>query len=96
MEVIYHPLARRDVLKILSYYHDISPILEEDFHNELRGTIAKAAQNPLRFHPTDQGFRRANIKRFPYHFLYEIQAVVIRVMVVRHNRRHTELGLERE
>ena len=50
MEVIYHPLARRDVLEILRYYYDISPKLEYDFHEELRATISKAAQNPLRFH----------------------------------------------
>ena len=61
MEVIYHPLAQRDVLDILHYYHNISPRLEDEFHNELRSTIAKVARNPLRFHPADRGLRRANL-----------------------------------
>lgn len=33
-------------------------------------TIEAAADAPLRFHQVDQGRRRANLKRFPYHFLY--------------------------
>jgi len=95
MEVIYHPLAQRDVLEVLRYYHEISPKLEGAFYDELRSVIASAARNPLRFHPTDRGFRRANLKRFPYHLLYEIQPKLIRVMVVRHHKRRPEFGLER-
>jgi len=96
VEVIYHPLARRDALAILRYYHDISPKLEDDFDEELRSTIAKAAGNPLRFHAVERGFRRANLKRFPYHILYEIQDGIIRVMIIRHNKRHPQFGLGRE
>lgn len=92
MEVIFHPLAQRDVLEILHYYHEISPKLEAAFYDELRSIIASAAQNPLRFHLTDRGFRRANLKRFPYHVLYEARSKLIRVM---HHKRRPEFGLER-
>lgn len=96
MEVIYHPLVRRDVLEILRYYNNISIRLDEDFRDELRAAIRKAAINPSRFPPAASGFRRANLKRFPYHFLYEVQPAVIRIMVVRHNKRHPQFGLNRE
>jgi len=33
--------------------------------------MKRAAENPLRFHSVDKGFRRANLTRFPYHILYE-------------------------
>ena len=95
MEVIYHPLVRRDVVEILRYYQDISPKLADEFEDELRATLAKAVSNPLRFHLTRRGFRRATLNRFPYHFIYEVQTEVIRVMVVRHNKRHPEYGMGR-
>ena len=95
MEVKYHPSVRTDVLEAARKYHDISPRLAEDFDQELKATIAKAAENPLRFHLADRGFRRANLKRFPYHFLYDIQADAIRVMIVRHHKRHPQFGLDR-
>ena len=96
MEVVYHPLVRRDVEEALSYYRKIATRLADEFHAELRGVIHQAAENPQRFHQVEQGFRRANLKRFPYHVPYEIRPVDLRVMVVRHNKRHPQYGLPRE
>ena len=95
MEVIYHPLVRGDVLEALSYYRIISARLADDFRAELRTRINQAAENPLRFHLVDRGFRRANLKRFPYHVLYEIRPEALRVVLVRHNKRHPQYGLSR-
>ncbi len=95
MEVTYHPLAERDVLEILRYYRAISQKLEEEIHEELREILAKVARNPLGFHSVGNRFRRANLQRFPYHVLYDFRADIICIMVVRHNKRRPEFGLER-
>jgi plasmid stabilization system protein ParE len=95
MRVTYHPQVRQDVLEASERYHAISPRLAAAFIAELKATIAKAGENPLRFHPVDQGFRRANLKRFPYHILYDVKAASIRVMIVRHHSRHPQFGLDR-
>jgi plasmid stabilization system protein ParE len=96
MVVNYHPLVRQDVLEAARRYHEISPRLADDSTAELKRTIAQSAGNPLRFHLAQRGFRRANLKRFPYHFLYDVQPAAIRVMIVRHHRRHPDFGLDRE
>lgn len=96
MEVIYHPLVKADVAEALRYYRKISPRLADEFRDELRDIIRRAEGNPLRFHPTDRGFRRANLPRFPYHVLYEVREETLRVMVLRHNKRHPEFGMERD
>jgi plasmid stabilization system protein ParE len=96
VEVKYHPLVKRDVLEILRYYHEISSRLADEFHDELQVVISQAAENSQRFPSIDKGFRRANLKRFPHHLLYEIRDEAIRVMVVRHNKRHPEFGLQRK
>ena len=96
MEVAYHPEVRADVIAILRYYRAVSLALADEFHQELQSTIDRAAENPLRFHLVDKGFRRANLIRFPYHVLYEVRAESIRVMIVRHNKRHPDFGMGRE
>jgi len=96
MEIIYHPLVKRDVIEALRYYHHISPRLADEFHGELRITIARAAEQPAKFHPVGHDFRRANLQRFPYHVLYDVRPNSIRVMVVRHNKRHPDYGMNRE
>jgi plasmid stabilization system protein ParE len=95
MEVAYHPLVREDVIGILRYYRGVSRELADEFYNELRTTIDRAAENPVRFHVAGKGFRRANLSRFPYHVIYEVRAESIRVMIVRHNKRHPNFGMER-
>ena len=52
--------------------------------------------DPARHHPAGRGFRRANLPRFPYHVLYEIHAESLRIMHVRHNKRHPDYGMERK
>jgi addiction module RelE/StbE family toxin len=95
MEVIYHPQVHRDVVEVARYYQTISARLANEFEDELRATIAQATDNPLRFPQTERGFRRANLKRFPYHVLYEVLPDVIRVMLVRHHKRNPQFGLDR-
>jgi hypothetical protein len=54
-----------------------------------------ALANPSRFHPIKPGLHRANLKRFPYHFIYREIPEGIRVTLVRHHRRHPDLGIDR-
>jgi len=96
MEVVYHPLVQQDVAEVLAYYHKVSERLANEFHDELRSMINEASENPLKFPPVEQGFRRVNLKRFPYHVLYEVRPDEIRVMLVRHHKRHPRYGLDRE
>lgn len=80
--------------EILQHYRAVAVDLAEDFKRELRAVIAQAAANPFRFHPAGR-YRRANLKRFRFHVLYEICDDSLRVMIVRHNKRHPRYGSER-
>jgi plasmid stabilization system protein ParE len=96
VRIEYHPAVRQDVAEALQRYDAVSQRLGEDFKAELRQTIAVAAAKPGRFHLLKPGFHRANLKRFPYHFIYRELPDGIRVTLVRHHRRHPDFGLERE
>lgn len=95
MEVVYHPLARREILVVLEDYHKIKPLLSLECERDLRDIVAAAAENPNRFHTVDRNLKRANLKRFPYHILYDVSGETLRILVFRHNKRHPKFGLDR-
>ncbi|MCO5052274.1 MAG: type II toxin-antitoxin system RelE/ParE family toxin [Verrucomicrobiae bacterium] len=96
MNVEYHPAVEQDVAEVLNYYDGVSPVLGDEFKKELRHFIKFAAANPGRFHLVSSQFRRANLRRFPYHFLYREIPDGIRITLVRHHKRHPDHGLGRE
>ena len=96
MRIEYHPAVEQDVAEALRRYDAVSQLLGEEFKTELRQFIAVAAAKAGRFHLIKPGFHRANLKRFPYHFIYRELPDGIRVTLVRHHHRHPAFGLERE
>jgi toxin ParE1/3/4 len=96
MTVVYHPAVQRDVKGILSYYDAISSKLGDEFWDELLTCIGAASQNPERAHLTSLGLRRVNLPRFPYHFLFRTLPGKIRIIAVRHNKRHPEYAMRRK
>ena len=90
------PAVAQDVAEALQRYDEVSPVLVNKFKKELRHFIILAAANPGRFHPTKSRFRRATLRRFPYHFLFREIPDGIRITLVRHHKRHPDYGSERE
>lgn len=95
MNLEFHPAVQRDISEILRRYDLVSCSLGNDFFAELLAYAEKAAENPKHFHPYSEDFRRANLKRFPYHFLHREFPAGIRVTIVRHHRRHPGYGIKR-
>lgn len=96
MKVTYHRLVQRDVNCARRYYdEEASEKAGDEFFDELMFYVNRALDRPTRYHPVSPRLRRVNLKRFPYNFLYQIQADGIFVTVVRHNRRHPSFGIGR-
>lgn len=96
LPVSFHHSVAADLKYILDYYQDESgPKLKDDFHEEFHSTIRIIQENPA-FFPRCRGeIRRANLKRFPYHLLFEIQLTSVRVFVLRHHHRDPNFGFAR-
>lgn len=95
MTIEFHPDVAEDISEAVRRYDPVSPLLTEQFLAELRWLLAVAARNPGRFHLVAKGFRRANLRRFPYHFLYRETDDGIRVISVKHHRRDPAHGMDR-
>ena len=96
MRLVLHPKVYSDVHAIMEYYERVaSPELADDFYSELRRLMLEAAAPPESFSLRERDLRRANLHRFPYHFLFRIVDDSVRILVVRHHRRRPSLGLRR-
>jgi len=96
MRVVLHPDVYSDIDAIMEYYERVAtPELSDDFYAELRGFILKAAKKPEHFPIRERDLRRVNLRRFPYHFLFRADGDIMRVLIVRHDRRHPSFGMDR-
>jgi plasmid stabilization system protein ParE len=69
--------------------------LADEFYAELRRFMEYAVARPESFAVRERDLRRVNLKRFPYHFLFRIADDTVRILVVRHHRRHPSFGAGR-
>jgi len=95
MKLIYHPAARRDVRQILDYYDARSDTAGDRFFTELQQAEKKVEEQPTHCHFIDTLRRRCNLKKFPFHMIFEVSGDEVHVLVVRHHRRHQDYGLRR-
>ena len=96
MRLSYHPLVQRDVSGILRHYDRISPSLGDEFWAELTRLLDVVSEKPEQCHFDVRGLRRANMRRFPYHLLFRVSAGAVRVIVIRHDKRHPSYGTKRK
>jgi toxin ParE1/3/4 len=96
MRLVLHRKVRADVDIIMGYYERVAGReLADEFYAELRRFMLDAAERPESFSIRERDIRRVNLQRFPYHFLFRIVGDGVRVLVVRHHRRHPSWGIHR-
>ena len=95
MNVAYHPAVQRDLNSILQHYDGISSKLGDGFWNEFMVVVRAVAQNPERYPFITSTLRRVNLPRYPHHFLFRLTPNGVRIVVLRHNKRHPNYGLLR-
>ena len=96
-EVIFHRLVQRDMDGIRKFYSEEASLEVADrFYERFLEFVDKALEAPSAFHRVHGTLRRVNIKGFPYHFLYRETETGIRVLVLRHEKRHPSFGLSRK
>ena len=96
MRLVLHPKVYSDIDSIMNYYEQAATAkLADEFYRELRFTMMQAVTTPEQFSIRHRDIRRANLRRFPYHFLFRIVEDAVRILVVRHHSRHPTVGTTR-
>ncbi len=80
----------------MEYYESVAGLhLADDFYAEFRLFVQDASDNPGKYNIRKGNFRRANLKRFPFNFLFRVQKDTIRILVIRHHARRSAYGTKR-
>ena len=96
MRLVLHRRVYSDIDKIMEHYEqEATPDLANEFYAEVRHFMAEAAARPESFAIREHDIRRANLQRFPYHCLFRVVGDAVRILVVRHHRRHPSVGMRR-
>lgn len=96
MNVDYHPAVVQELEAIRNYYEERSPGLGRQFIDEFERQVLTIAAAPQRWMVLQADLRRALMRRFPYviYFLI-VDGDRIRITVLKHQRRHPDLGRDR-
>jgi plasmid stabilization system protein ParE len=97
MQVEYHPAIENELREIVNYYNECSGGLGDEFLSEFERHILKIAATPLQWRAISGDIRRALMKRFPYFIYFRVlENDVLRVTVIKHQRRHPNYGSSRK
>lgn len=96
MRAEYHPLTTSDLNKAVAYYNRQRPGLGDEPRTEVYASIERVLASPTQFSVVSRNIRRCLVHRFPYSILFRIMSPdTLRVLVIRHHRRHPRFGLHR-
>ena len=95
MKVEYHPSTVADLNAAISHYDRQRAGLGSLFRAEVYALIDRVIEDP-QLYAEVKGVRRALVKRFPYSVVYRLMPDErIRVLMIRHHKRHPEHGAQR-
>ncbi|MBI2946258.1 MAG: type II toxin-antitoxin system RelE/ParE family toxin [Verrucomicrobia bacterium] len=97
MRVEYHPAVEAELAEIRDYYNERSPGLGAAFIDEFERQVLALAAAPERWMVVTRDIRRCLMRRFPYIIYFRrVDAELVRITVVKHQRRHPQYGRDRE
>jgi toxin ParE1/3/4 len=97
MRVEYHPAIEAEIEEIRGYYDERSLGLGSEFISEFERQVLALAAAPERWMVVTGDIRRCLMRRFPYIIYFRrVDRDLIRVTVVKHQRRHPRYGRGRE
>ena len=93
MKVTLHPAAERDVSDAAEFYQrEASAALAARFVAEFKRVLSILANSPGLGRPIARGRRAFSLRVFPFAVIYRAGEKDIRILVVRHHRRHPNYG----
>jgi plasmid stabilization system protein ParE len=96
MRVEFHPQTDTDLNDAISYYNEHRPGLGDALRAEAYAAIDRILLKPKQYTVVEHDIRRCFLHRFPYSVLFRtVSDDLVRILVIRHHRRHPDFGLKR-
>ncbi len=85
--VVFHEEAEQEIFDAANFYEEVSHTLTIEFFDELFSVIDTVVASPNRNQEISKGFRKSNLKRFPFKVVYKIENEKIVVVAIAHHKR---------
>ncbi len=95
MRLTYHPEAEAELVEAAEFYEAKSPELGERFLNEFDAAVAEIQASPGLWPIVEGDLRCHTMRRFPFGIYYRVLPDELRVLVVKHHRRHPDFWRHR-
>ncbi|GAA5136338.1 type II toxin-antitoxin system RelE/ParE family toxin [Prosthecobacter algae] len=97
MRLTFHTRVQGEVNEAVEWYEKQSEGLGSDFFTKVLEGLNQVEAHPERcgFWLASKSVRRLKLKRFPYDLLYEIRKDRIKILCLRHEKRHPNFGAQR-
>jgi plasmid stabilization system protein ParE len=98
MKVGLHDKVPGEIREGMRWYDERSSGLGEEFFDSVRSAVDRIALRPRTygFWQASRSVRRFPMERFPFDILFRILPGTIRILSVRHEKRHPSYGLHRK
>lgn len=95
MILIYHPLAEQEIVEAAEFYESRRRGLGSSFIDQVDEAARRISSDPMCWPEIEAQIRRVMLKRFPFGIYFRVTDEAIRVLTVKHHRRHPGYGLRR-
>jgi len=96
LKLTYHRAVQGEVDDACAWYDERKDHLGDEFFQEVARMLSAIAATPQAFPLANAGRRKAHLKRFPYTIFYRIHTDRVRVLSIRHDKRHPNYGAGRK
>ena len=93
--LILHSEAEQELDQAVTYYEKAKSGLGREFRDEVLRSLAKIAENPMRYSVRKLDVRWANLDRFPYNVNYTVEGEDIVIVAIAGNRQKPFYWLRR-
>ena len=90
MRLTYHAEAEAELIEAASFYESRVRGLGERFLKEFDVAVSTILSAPTRWTVVEDDLRRFSLRRFPYAIYYRVVEVEVRILVVKHHKRHPD------
>jgi toxin ParE1/3/4 len=96
-QVVFHPLAEKELIDAAVYYEEQEPGLGKKYLTEVEHAINFISQYPEAGFTVRGFLRRLTLPKFPYYLLYRVLGnAQIRILAVAHHKRRPQYWVDRE
>lgn len=96
MQINFTPQARSELIEAALFYEAIEPGLGTDFEEEVSSFLQSITAAPERPRLRQGGYRRVNLRRFPYYISYAAVQGGLTILAIGHGARKPEYWIGRK